>query len=482
MDSIGNWWNTLMSGFSTANDIGRKQSERFAPRAEELAKSRQSGEAQSPFSADSFANAAANTMADWDYQNQAFNENWGDVFAAHDAGKQKASESRSRYQDMINNQELYPTLGEDALLYGSPEEMSALSFLSPQSSQEPEQTEKEASLEPSKTAGINQGPTALMDAWNSPDAWNPGYGPGSEYAQRLLSEGMTDDGTVDMSSINMSDVDSIKRPRKSERNLGSQMDEWYDFLENTELGQQIASEHPEYTRDNLGYSALRASQDADTYALWAANDPRFARRLLSANIDANDTDTLADSIYDYMWGNNAINAYDYFTNPDAVYNLANDTSTMSELAQYFNTLDGYDFASGFSQQWGLDRGDLAAQMLARQMNQLGPGLLDKDDVSDFLIREGYLNPNERFSFTSRDSDLYKNSSAGSENARKYGSAFLDEYNPSAPGIYDDYVVDTILESLNRPYTDLNLGVASSRTPSAKRKSVDELAEDVESYV
>ena len=406
-----------------------------------------SGEYQSPTDIVDPAAAAAGVMSGWNLDQELYQ----DVANKAEENYKTRESNIKKLQDAYDNPY---SLEGDTLLYSLEPDQAA------------DASTPETPKERSATWGMNQGPNALKAAWDSDAPWNPGYD-NSLYSERLADE------LASNNDVNLSDVDSIKRPKKSERNLGSQMDEWYDFLENTDLGQQIALEHPEYTRDNYGYSALRSSQDADTYALWAANDPRFARRLLSADIDANDIDNLANNIYDYMWGDNAINAYNYFTDSDSVYKLANDIGTMEELANYFGDTYNYNFDNGLSQEYGLDRGDLAAQMLARQMYSLGGEGFDYNDVSSFLARNGYLGSGEDFRYTTADSDLYRNSSSGSENARSYGSILTDEYNPTTQGIYDDYVVDTILDAMNRQYGDRNIRLASSRTPSKKQSSSEE---------
>lgn len=471
MDSFGNWLNTLMSGFSAANDIGRKQRERYAPMVEALTQSRQAGEAQSPFSAESFANAAARTLADFDYQNQAWDENWGDYFKQRDErveeGQRRAKQAPSSYQDMINNQTLYPTMGEDALLYGSPEEMSAFSFLAPQSPQESEQAASEQSPEPkerSETWGMNQGPNALKRAWDANDVpWDPGYG------SNMSIEDLQAAG-VNVAEDPYEDAKKVTGIPRHVDNLGSMREEFYDWMLNSEAGREFALAHPEFAVENNGYTRFRELADPNLYAEWALDDPRVARRWLNAGIDVNDTEALAENIGDYF-NDHTINIGDYMKNQDASYILGYDTNTIGELGNYLEDLYGYNFLADYAKAHNLDSGDLTAQMLARQLATTDSGLyMNPNEISDFLVKEGYLSPEERFSYTNEGSDLYSNYGGWMENSRAYGIPALDVYDSTVNGNFDDYVADSILSSLNQGLIDSGstVRVGSSKAPSAKK--------------
>lgn len=351
--------------------------------------------------------------------------------------------------------------------------------------------------------GINQGPNALIDAWENPSMV-------SDLSPEVTSSAFSRDGgkpqkkddkqpeqaeteTAPTNKLKEAwdsdepwrpelNPDSTKRPPKAERNLSSQLEEWYDFLENTDAGKEIAAAHPEYAdRNAYGYSALRGSGDADTYAAWIANDPRVARRFRASGVDVDDIDNLANNVFDYMWGDNAINLYDYMTS-DRDYSIGNDLDDIKDLAGYMYNNYGYGFPDDAESKYGLDLDDITAQMLARQISGYGYGdALNKygslDEINSLLTKAGYLEPGESLTFKNANSNEYSNSKELENLARKYTNPILDEYLPS-DGIFDER--DRLIGSLMSNYN--NVSPTNLRLALNSKKAAPKTASDSEAYL
>ena len=348
--------------------------------------------------------------------------------------------------------------------------------------------------------GINQGPDALREAWENPamvadlypEVTASAFSRDKEKTQEKNSEALEQSETEPETTNKLKEAwdsdeawnpgsapDSVKRPPKSERNLKSQLDEWYDFLENTDAGKEIAAAHPEYaSRDDYGFSRLRGSEDADTIATWIMNDPRAARRFLNSGIDVDDIENLDDNVYDYMWGDNVINLSDYANNQSS-YDLGDDFNSLKELGQLMRNVYGYGFNPNTEAANGLDENDLLAEMFARQIGDYGWGDIDKDALSSLLSEAGYLDNGGSFRFIDKTNPDYSSYYYDPNKVRKYGSTYLDEYTPSS-GVFDDKdaLVASLLEAYNSSSPN-NLRMVASG-PSEKQQKANKRSSDNDS--
>ena len=433
------------------------------------------GQSDSPLNYFDPAMATAGVLADWNLNQQIGEEQQ----AQEEENKKRSANAMSNYQEMLNTAYNDPrTLAEVGSEYDylmpAVDEFGSLapSFSlgassSPGSPSEGSQPEPEQSPEPkerSETWGMNQGPNALKRAWDAEDVpWDPGYGSNMSIAD-LQAAG------VNVAEDPYEDAKKVTGIPRHVDNLNSMREEFYDWMLNSEAGREFALAHPEFAVENNGYTRFRELADPNLYAQWALDDPRVARRWLNAGIDINDTEALAENIGDYF-NDHTINIGDYMKNQDASYVLGYDTNTIGELGNYLEDLYGYNFLADYAKAHNLDSGDLTAQMLARQLATTDSGLyMNPNEISDFLVKEGYLSPEERFSYTNEGSDLYSNYGGWMENSRAYGIPALDVYDSTVNGNFDDYVADSILSSLNQGLIDSGstVRVGSSKAPSAKK--------------
>lgn len=309
-------------------------------------------------------------------------------------------------------------------------------------------SQEEKDEEPEQNEAEPEPTNKLKEAADSDEPWNPGSTP-----------------------------DSIKRPPASQRLKDSQLEEWYDFLENTDAGKEIASMHPEYaSRDDYGFSRLRGSEDADIIATWIMNDPRAARRFMNSGVDTNDLEHLVDNVREYMWGDNAILLNDY-ANRQSSYNLGDDNDSIDELGKLLYNVYGYNFKPDMVEANGLDEKDLLAEMYARQIGDYGWGNLDKDAVSSLLSEAGYLDEGSSFRFMDQTNPDYSSYYYDPSKARKYGSTYLDEYSPSG-GVFDDReaLVASLLEAYNEA-SPSNLRMVAAGPSEAQKKTAKKISDN-----
>lgn len=242
----------------------------------------------------------------------------------------------------------------------------------------------------------------------------------------------------------------------------SQQEAWYNYA----ATHDVADEY----KGDLGYVNLLKSQDSDTIAEWALNDPQMMMRLLNSGVDISDTENLSKNIYDYMWGDNAISLYDYMTSETGP-SLGNDAGMISELGRY---LAGdpykYGFTPEFVEKYGTDVDDIIAFMLGKQISNYG---LDGMNLGQLNENIGdYLNGGE-FKIVSKDSDEAK--AYQPSKPKKYANILDEEQYDPMENFFDRYLADSILaySALNDPSNTLAL--TGTRTQKAKQNKAEKAA-------
>lgn len=239
----------------------------------------------------------------------------------------------------------------------------------------------------------------------------------------------------------------IKPTRGSNR---SQMQEYYDWLANTDEGRAFADMYADYADANLGYSNLRASNNADAwgYLLGLQGNQgidNWRNRYTFSGVDFSDEDAALDNLMNYLYGDNAVNIYDYMRTADNI-SLANDADAMGQAARYLASMYGYGPDPDWANDYGLDANDVASLALARQITNNGWGNLDPDQVSKILQDSG---DKGAFKLVGEDSDEYKNSRWREEGARSYGNAYMDQLAPYANlGLADENITASLMKAYN----------------------------------
>lgn len=228
------------------------------------------------------------------------------------------------------------------------------------------------------------------------------------------------------------------------RPLLTQMEEWYDFLENTDEGRAIAEANPLLAdRDNYGYSALRASKDSDLLAQWALADPRFMDRLRASGVDVDDIENLSNNIYDYMWGDNVIDVIKAMQG-NGNYTYGVDSDAITDLGGYLNSKYNFGFDPDETNRLGLDNDDIATFLLLNQVGSKGWGDLNIDMVDDLLHRAGYLDQGSHIRWGSNKDSAWNNTQGMRDNARRYTDISDETYSSDTPGQFDSNVIGSLM--------------------------------------
>lgn len=238
----------------------------------------------------------------------------------------------------------------------------------------------------------------------------------------------------------------------------TQMEEWYDWLENTEEGKEAAAANPLLAdRDNYGYSALRASKNSDLLAQWALSDPRFMDRLKASGVDVTDTDNLSNNIYDYMWGDNVIDVVNAMQGNNS-YLYGNDSDAISDLSGYLNSKYDFGFDPDTMNRLGLDNDDITTFLLLNQIGGKGWGNLDVNMVDDLLHKAGYLDQDSHIKWGSNKDSAWTDTQDIRNNARKYTDIGDESYSSDIAGQFDANVIGSLLaleEAGNQGKLDAN---------------------------
>lgn len=246
---------------------------------------------------------------------------------------------------------------------------------------------------------------------------------------------------------------SIVQPTKGSSR--SQMQEYYDWLANTDEGRAFADMYADYADTDLGYSTLRASNNRDAwgYLLGLQGNQgvdNWRNRYEFSGVDFSDENAALDNLMDYLYGANAVNIYDYMQGANNIQ-LANDADAIGETARYLANMYGYGPEQNWASQYGLDANDVAALALARQVSNNGWGNLSIDQVNDILAASGETG---RLSFVD-DDDYAKNHQWREGGARSYGNAYSDSLANLVPytqsGLADQDITSTLMAAYNNEH-------------------------------
>lgn len=314
--------------------------------------------------------------------------------------------------------------------------------------------------------GVNQGSDALKDAMSSRVPLRTLEENFTSYDDIYTRDGGSKNQSEEKGSLSQDSLDSLANQGKqltegfntainnastpnssssfNSRPLLTQMEEWYDFLENTDEGRAIAEANPLLAdRDNYGYSALRASKDSDLLAQWALADPRFMDRLRASGVNVDDVENLSNNIYDYMWGDNVIDVVKAMQgNGDYTYGV--DSDAITDLGGYLNSKYNFGFDPDEMNRLGLDNDDIATFLLLNQVGNKGWGDLNIDMVDDLLHRAGYLDQDSHIRWGSNKDSAWNNTQGMRDNARRYTDISDETYSSDIAGQFDSNVIGSLM--------------------------------------
>lgn len=212
----------------------------------------------------------------------------------------------------------------------------------------------------------------------------------------------------------------------------TEMEEFYEILENHP---ELAEKYAEFMdRDNYGYSRARASRNSDLFADLALADPRIMNRMRASGIDVDDIENLSNNIYDYMWGDNVIDLYDYMNGGKGY--LGDSDLSVQDMLGYLGQNYSYGFDPDFLNRYGLDADDAYVQALIRNAAAGGAKEYDLDRVSELMRKSGYLKDDENLTWGDTSSDYYVNNSGKRGNLTQYKDLAGTEYLAPDLGVID----------------------------------------------
>lgn len=237
----------------------------------------------------------------------------------------------------------------------------------------------------------------------------------------------------------------------------SQMQEYYDWLANTDEGRAFAERYGDFADQDLGYSRLRASGNSDAwgYLLGLQGNQgvdNWRNRYALSGVDFSDDATALNNLMDYLYGDGSINILDYMTNPYSTVQLANDADAIGQMARWLFSEYNYSPETAWMAENGLDANDIAMQAIARQVTNNGWGGLDIDQVNDLLAASGDLS---KFALVDKDSKEFEDS-AWRQNSvmennkvpKRYGLV-NEAYTPYAPyGVIDQDLTAAMMAAYN----------------------------------
>jgi hypothetical protein len=210
------------------------------------------------------------------------------------------------------------------------------------------------------------------------------------------------------------------------------MEEFYEILENHP---ELAEKYAEFMdRDNYGYSRARASRNSDLFADLALADPRIMNRMRASGIDVDDIENLSNNIYDYMWGDNVIDLYDYMNGGKGY--LGDSDLSVQDMLGYLGQNYSYGFDPDFLNRYDLDADDAYVQALIRNAAAGGAKEYDLDRVSELMRKSGYLKDDENLTWGDTSSDYYVNNSGKRGNLTQYKDLAGTEYLAPDLGVID----------------------------------------------
>lgn len=240
----------------------------------------------------------------------------------------------------------------------------------------------------------------------------------------------------------------------------SQMEEYYNWINSGLLDPSDPGYNPEAAAfaetyadladNDLGYASLLASNNSDAwgYLLGLQGNEGidgWRGRYQRSGVDFSNEDQALDNLMDYLYGDNAIDIYDYMTNPNSNVALANDADAIAQAARYLYSTYNYSPDYQWMQDNGLDANDIAAQAIARQITNSGWGDLDIDQVNKILEDSG---DKSKLKLVDDGSEEYENSKNRQASMRSYGLP-NEAYNPYEPfGLIDSDITASLMAAYN----------------------------------
>lgn len=241
----------------------------------------------------------------------------------------------------------------------------------------------------------------------------------------------------------------------------SEMEEFYEILESNP---ELAEKYSEFMdRDNYGYSRARASRNSDLFADLALADPRIMNRMRASGIDVDDIENLSNNIYDYMWGDNAIDLYDYMTGGKGY--LGDSDLSVKDMLGYLGQNYDYGFDPDFFNRYGLDVNDAYVQALIRNAYAGGAREYDLDRITDLMKEAGYLKDDESLTWGDTSSDYWINNSGKRGNLTQYRDLAGTEYLAPDMGRFDADAALSLSDAI--AFSESQLRDANGKQPNRR---------------